>query len=160
VLSLLILAILAVFVVMPFTRLVRDTLVWQGTDIRISRDAQPGTFTTFHWERTFNSPLTKNLLILPLIHSLEVGVSVAVLALVIGGFLAWLIVRTDMPFKKLIGALAVIPYVLPSYTLALAWIIVFKNERIGGLTYLFPERSRASTLAWKNQQNYWGQRGG
>jgi hypothetical protein len=34
VLSLLILAILTVFVVMPFTRLVRDTLVWQKTDIR------------------------------------------------------------------------------------------------------------------------------
>ncbi|MCK4681734.1 iron ABC transporter permease, partial [Candidatus Bipolaricaulota bacterium] len=148
VLSLLILAILTVFVVMPFTRLVRDTLVWQGTDIRISRDAQPGTFTTFHWERTFDSPLTKNLLILPLIHSLEVGVSVAVLALVIGGFLAWLIVRTDMPFKKLIGALAVIPYVLPSYTLALAWIIVFKNERIGGAMGLFQYLTGISPPNW------------
>lgn len=148
VLSLIILAVLAVFVVMPFARLVRDTLVWQGTDIRISRDAQPGTFTTFHWERTFASPLTKNLLILPLIHSLEVGVSVAVLALVIGGLLAWLIVRTDMPFKKLIGALAVIPYVLPSYTLALAWIIVFKNERIGGAMGLFQYLTGISPPNW------------
>jgi len=148
VLSLLLLALLAVFVMMPFTRLVRDTFVWQGTDVRLSRDAQPGTFTVYHWERVFNSSLTKNLLIKPLMHSLEIGASVAVLALVIGGGLAWLIVRTDMPFKKLIGALAVVPYVLPSYTLALAWIIVFKNQRIGGAMGLFQYLTGISPPDW------------
>ena len=148
VLSLLLLALLAAFVVMPFGRLVHDTFVWQGTDERLSRDAQPGMFTPFHWERVFNSSLTKNLLIKPLMHSLEVGVSVAVLALVLGGGLAWLIVRTDMPFKKLIGALAVVPYVLPSYTLALAWIIVFKNQRIGGSMGLFQYLSGICPPDW------------
>lgn len=148
VLSLLLLALLAAFVMMPFGRLVGDTFIWQGTDVRLSRDALPGTFTVFHWERVFNSPLTKNLLIKPLLHSLEIGASVAVLALVIGGGLAWLIVRTDMPFKKLIGALAVVPYVLPSYTLALAWIIVFKNQRIGGAMGLFQYLTGISPPDW------------
>jgi len=148
VISLILLIVLAVFVVMPFARLVRDTLVWQETDTRISRDAQPGAFTTFHWKRTFASPLTKNLLILPLMHSLEVGISVAVLALIIGGLLAWLIVRTDMPFKKLIGSLVMIPYMIPSYTIALAWIIVFKNSRIGGAMGLFQYLTGISPPNW------------
>ncbi len=52
--------------------------------------------------------------------------------MLLGGLMAWLVVRTDMPFRKTIAVFAVIPYVLPSYTLALAWLDFFKNERIGG----------------------------
>ncbi len=147
-LSLLLITLLAVFVVIPFGRLVRDTLVWQDTDVRMSREAEPGAFTTFHWQRTFASPLTPNLLVSPLIHSLEVSFSAAVLALIAGGLLAWLVVRTDMPFKKWIGALAVVPYVVPSYTLALAWLIVFKNARIGGVMGLFQYMTGISPPNW------------
>jgi iron(III) transport system permease protein len=52
--------------------------------------------------------------------------------MLLGGLMAWLVVRTDMPFRKTIAVFAIIPYVLPSYTLALAWLDFFKNERIGG----------------------------
>ena len=44
---------------------------------------------------------------------------------------------TDMPLKKTISNWAVVPYILPSWTLALAWISLFKNDRIGGERVLF-----------------------
>ena len=37
-----------------------------------------------------------------------------------------------MPLKETISNWAVVPYILPSWTLALAWISLFKNDRIGG----------------------------
>jgi len=62
--------------------------------------------------------------------------------------MAWLVVRTDMPFRKGIAVFAVVPYVLPSYTLALAWLDFFKNERIGGATGLYQYLSGVSTPDW------------
>jgi iron(III) transport system permease protein len=59
--------------------------------------------------------------------------------------MAWLITRTNIPFAGLLNNLVVIPYMLPSWVLALAWMTFFKNDRIGGasglLVYLFGVQS-------------------
>jgi iron(III) transport system permease protein len=44
--------------------------------------------------------------------------------------MAWLVTRTDVPMKGLIAILATIPYVLPSWALALPWIEIFQNTGI------------------------------
>ncbi len=41
-------------------------------------------------------------------------------------------VRTDLPGRHYISSVAIIPYMLPSWTISLAWIVVFKNQKIGG----------------------------
>ena len=66
-----------------------------------------------------------------------IGLGVTILSLFIGSGLAWLIVRTDLPFRPFFAAMAVIPYMMPSWVLALAWLTVFKNDRIGGSEGLF-----------------------
>ncbi|MHB8773024.1 MAG: ABC transporter permease [Syntrophales bacterium] len=132
ILGLLLVLILTGLVVVPFLQLVHDTAVWQEADRRISRSAEPGAWTLFHYLRVFASPLSVNIFYRPLLHSLATSLAISLTAMFLGGVMAWLVVRTDMPFKKTIGAFAVIPYVLPSYTLALAWLDFFKNERIGG----------------------------
>ncbi len=141
ILGLLLVVILAGLVVVPFLQLVHDTAVWQEADRRISRTAEPGAWTFFHYIRVFASPLSVNIFYRPLIHSLATSLTISLTAMLLGGLMAWLVVRTDMPFKKTIAVFAVIPYVLPSYTLALAWLDFFKNERIGGAvgicSYLF-----------------------
>ena len=55
-----------------------------------------------------------------------------VVAVSIGTALAWLMVRTDIGCKGVFGALVVVPYMMPSWVLALAWLSLFKNDRIGG----------------------------
>ncbi|MBU4371606.1 MAG: iron ABC transporter permease [Proteobacteria bacterium] len=141
ILGLLLLVVLAGLVVVPFLQLVHDTAVWQEADRRMSRLAEPGDWTLFHYLRVFAGPLSVNIFYRPLIHSLATSLTIALTAMLLGGLMAWLVVRTDMPFKKTIAVFAVIPYVLPSYTLALAWLDFFKNERIGGAvgicSYLF-----------------------
>jgi iron(III) transport system permease protein len=137
VIGILLIILLTALVVIPFFQMLRDTAIWQEADRRISRAAQPGEWTLFHYKRVFSSPLSVNIFYRPLLHSLTTSLTISFFALSIGGLMAWLMIRTDMPFRKAIGVFAVIPYVLPSYTLALAWLDFFKNERIGGATGIY-----------------------
>ena len=132
ILGLILVAILTALVVVPFVQMLHDTAVWQEADRRIVRTAEPGGWTFFHYLRVFASPLSVNIFYRPLLHSLATSLTISLVAMLLGTLMAWLVVRTDMPFRKTIGIFAVIPYVLPSYTLALAWLDFFKNERIGG----------------------------
>ncbi|MGA9871245.1 MAG: iron ABC transporter permease [Rhodococcus sp. (in: high G+C Gram-positive bacteria)] len=84
------------------------------------------------WSQVFASPLSENLLWRPLGNSLLVGLGVGALATVFGAFLAWVVVMSDIPGKRVIGVLATVPFALPSFAIALAWESVFRNERIGG----------------------------
>ena len=131
------LALLGFLVIVPLFEILKDALSIQSYDLSYLPDAKEGDFTLFHLERIFTGKLSKALFYKPLVNSLMIGLGVTVLALVIGSGLAWLIVRTDLPFRKTFAALAVIPYMMPSWVLALAWLTVFKNDRVGGSEGLF-----------------------
>lgn len=130
-LSLVLLAVLAIFVVAPIVNIIVDTFTWQSGDTRFDRSAVAGEFTLFHWTRVFASPLTGRILVEPLLNSVLTALGATAVALIIGTGLAWLLVRTDLPFKRVLAPLAFVPYIMPSYTLALAWLTLFKNQRYG-----------------------------
>lgn len=148
VMGILLVGLLTALVVIPFLQMVHDTAVWQEADTRITRAANPGEWTAFHYLRVFSSSLSKTIFYRPLLHSLETALAISFLAMLLGGLMAWLVVRTDMPFRKAVAVFAVIPYVLPSYTLALAWLDFFKNERIGGATGIYQYLFGISTPDW------------
>lgn len=54
------------------------------------------------------------------------------LKLGLGGFLAWAVVMTNIPFRRTIGVMATLPSMIPSFATALVWGGLFKNDRIGG----------------------------
>ena len=81
-------------------------------------------------------------------NTLIISFGLSILALLIGGGLAWLVVRTDLPLKATISNWAVVPYILPSWTLALAWISLFKNDRIGGERGIFFALTGFETPDW------------
>ncbi|MBQ5549096.1 MAG: iron ABC transporter permease, partial [Prevotella sp.] len=54
----------------------------------------------------------------------------------LGSVLGWLIARTDIPGKKLLGMLVVIPYMIPSWCKSLSWLAVFRNKTSGSLGFL------------------------
>ncbi len=126
------LAILGFLVLVPLFEIIHDSLVYQSYDLAYRPDAEVGAFTLFHLERVFTGPLSKALFLRPLLNSVGIGVCVTILGVGIGTALAWLLVRTDIRFKGVFGALVVIPYMMPSWVLALAWLSLFKNDRIGG----------------------------
>ncbi len=137
VLSLIMLAVMIVMVVIPLYQLVATTLTWGPTDIPRYPGSVEGKFTIFHYVRMLTGRLSQIYTYAPLQHSMTVAIGATLLALLIGGSLAWLVVRTDMPGRKIINQLAVIPYIMPSWTLAQAWVVLFKNRLSGGTPGFF-----------------------
>lgn len=112
-----VLAVLVVLVAAPLWGLVTATL---GPDERHA------------WTDVLASPLSRNLFWQPLGNSLLVGLGTGVLASLLGAFLAWVVVVSDVPGRRVIGVLATVPFALPSFAMALAWESVFRNGRLGG----------------------------
>ncbi|MCI2266174.1 ABC transporter permease [Sediminivirga luteola] len=121
-LALVVLLVLGVLVAAPLAGLIGAT-VPAGAG---------GTGTGASWRDVLASPMSQNLFWTPLRNSILVALGTAVLSTVLGGFLAWVVVFSDIPGKRLIGVLATIPFALPSFALALAWTSVFRNDRVGG----------------------------
>jgi iron(III) transport system permease protein len=117
--------------------MVATTFTWQLHDLTRVPEAEVGGFTLFHYVRMLTGVIGKIYTYTPLQHSLTIATGATLLALLIGGSLAWLVVRTDMPGRKLVNQLALFPYIMPSWTLAQAWLVFFKNRLSGGTPGIF-----------------------
>jgi iron(III) transport system permease protein len=126
------LALLLVYlVVAPIVSMLTDAVIVAPADS--GRIAQPaGAATTYYVERTLTSPISQLLFWDPLVHTVITAIGTTVVALTLGGSLAWLVVRTDMPLRRWFAGALVVPYMMPSWTFALAWLTLFKNRTIAG----------------------------
>jgi iron(III) transport system permease protein len=136
-LALIMLVIMFYMVIIPLYKLVETTVTWQLSDLNRVPEAVVGNFTLFHWVRMLTGVFGRIYTYTPLQHSMTIAIGTVLLSLLIGGSLAWLVVRTDMPGRKLVNQLAVLPYIMPSWTLAQAWLVLFKNRISGGAPGLF-----------------------
>ncbi|WP_313612917.1 iron ABC transporter permease [Agrobacterium sp.] len=84
------------------------------------------------WVDVLASRLSQNLFWRPTINTMVIGLGVAAGCVLLGGFLAWLVVMTDVPGRPVIAFLATLPFMIPSFATALAWGTVFRNGRVGG----------------------------
>jgi iron(III) transport system permease protein len=137
ILGLIMLFLMFYMVIIPLYRMVMTTVTWQAHDLTRVPDAEVGGFTFFHYVRMLTGVIGKIYMYTPLQHSLTIATGATLLALLIGGSLAWLVIRTDMPGRKLVNQLALIPYIMPSWTLAQAWLVFFKNRLSGGTPGVF-----------------------
>jgi iron(III) transport system permease protein len=137
VLSLIMLVVMFFMVIIPLYRLVLTTITWQASDLARVPEAVVGNFTLFHWIRMLTGVLGRIYTYTPLQHSMTVAIGATLLAFIIGGSMAWLVVRTDMPARKLVNQLAILPYIMPGWTIAQAWLVLFKNRASGGTPGLF-----------------------
>lgn len=127
---LLILALLYL-VVAPLVSVLSDsTQVQYGDETRAGQ--APGSTTSYYFWRVFRSPVAKLLFWKPLEHTVVVALGVTVVAVVLGGTMAWLLTRTNVVGRKWLSTALVVPYMLPSWTFALAWLALFKNDSSGG----------------------------
>src|SRR5512144_2563106 len=137
VLSLIMLVVRFYFVIIPLYRMLETTITYQAKDVFRVPDAEVGTLTNFHYVRMFLSNMAKPYLFDPLGHSMVVSFGATGLAFLIGGLLAWMCIRTDMPGRKLINQLALVPYIMPGWTIAQAWTVLFKTRAMGGASGIF-----------------------
>jgi len=137
ILSLIMLVIMYYMVIIPLYRMVETTVTYQPRDVIAVPDAEVGSLTIYHYVRMLTGTLGKIYMFTPLRNSFTVAIGSTLLSLLIGGSLAWLVVRTDMPGRKIVNQLALIPYIMPGWTLAQAWLVFFKNKLSGGTPGIF-----------------------
>ena len=148
VLSIIMLLVMFYMVIIPLYRMLMTTITVQESDLRVLKEAEVGQFTWYHWLRMLTSKIATIMTYEPLLHSLTISLGATTLALVIGGFMAWMVVRTDVPGKGIINTLATIPYIMPSWTIAMAWTVLFKNQKSGGTPGLLEFITGAPTPDW------------
>jgi len=117
-------------IVVPLFEIVLASLRVQDGDTR-RIGAEVGTWTLYYWDRIFLGPLSGRLFYEPLVNTAVISAGFTLLAMTVGTTLAWLVLKTDIGMRRFIGSAAIIPYILPSWTLALAWITFFGNDRVG-----------------------------
>ncbi len=67
--------------------------------------------------------------------TLQLSAGTTLLALLIGAPLAWLTTRTDLPWRGFFRSMLTIPYIIPPYIAAVAWINL-ANPEVGALNSL------------------------
>ncbi|MFA7574725.1 MAG: iron ABC transporter permease [Arcobacteraceae bacterium] len=132
ILSIILFVILLYLIIGPLVSMVQSSFTLHPRDALFLDDENAGDFTTYYLVRTFLSNMKNVLFYKPFLNTLIVIFPMSAIAVLIGGILAWLVVRTDLPGRRFFARIAITPYILPSWTLALAWINIFKNRTIGG----------------------------
>ena len=123
--------LLLYLIVVPLFEMIKTTFTMAQRD-SARAGVETGAFTLYYWQRLLASKLSGKLLFQPLLNSLLVGFAVSFFAILLGSVLAWLMVRTDLPCKGFFSLAVIIPYMIPSWAKAQAWLTMFKTERIGG----------------------------
>ncbi|GAA2209040.1 iron ABC transporter permease [Nonomuraea monospora] len=130
-LGLILVVLLAYLVVAPLFAVLSDAFRLQYGD-EVHAGQQPGEWTGYYLWRVFRSQISRLLFWEPLVNTLVVAVGTTLFALALGGGMAWLVTRTNVPGRRWLAGALVVPYMLPSWTFSLAWLTLFKNERAAG----------------------------
>ncbi len=124
--------LLIILVVIPLAYIILNSFVFDAAGLRLVRGATLGQATLFYWKRVLSSRISKAILYEPALHSVTIAIGMTAISISLGAFLAWIVVRTNLPYKRFFSMTLIIPYIVPSWTVALAWIMVFKSQRFGG----------------------------
>ena len=86
----------------------------------------PGHFTLSNYIAAYSDPLTFSLLV----NSFVFAGGSALLATGLAAVLAWISVRTNAPFRRLIQLTAIVPNIFPPLMLGVSWVLLL-NPRVG-----------------------------
>ena len=119
--------ILTITVICPLVYLLLNTfLVHRGESFL----GKVNTLTLQHWTDvlfTQKHNYAVSVFWKPLGNSVLMSIVSCLIAVIIGGGIAFLITRTDFPAKKFISLVFVFPYIMPSWSIAMFWENFFKN---------------------------------
>jgi iron(III) transport system permease protein len=139
---------LAYLTLVPLLSIIFDTVTVHASEVMRIRGKEIGDFTTYHWRKVMFDEDSYKILYQPLLNSLNVSLWPCMVSIFFGGIFAWFITRTNIRFKKALSALFIFPYIMPSWTLALAWLNFFKNRLVGGVPGLFTVLTGIQTPNW------------
>ena len=115
ILSIIMIAVMFYLVIIPLHRMLVTTITVADIDLRVLRDVEARDLTLYHWIRMLTGQIGKVMTYEPLVHSVTVALGATFLTLAIGGLMAWLVCRTDIPGRETIHMLAQVHYIMPSW---------------------------------------------
>lgn len=140
---------LAYLTLFPLVSLVRDTFIVHPSEIMSVKQAKVNDVTLFHWRKVFlDGERSLKLFYQPLWNTVKVSLYSSIIAILLGGAVAWLVTRTNIRYKKFISVVFIFPYIMPSWTLAMAWLNFFRNRLVGGAPGLFTALTGIATPNW------------
>ncbi len=140
--------ILVYLTVIPMVTIILDTFTVHQAELMRVKGAKVGDFTLYHWAKVLFSASSRKVFYEPFLNTMVVSFGTCFIAIILGGLVAWLVTRTNIRFKSLISTLFIFPYIMPSWTLAMAWLNFFKNSRIGGAPGIFTALTGIETPNW------------
>jgi len=140
--------ILFYLTIVPMITIILDTFTVHQSELMRVKGARAGDFTLYHWSKVLFSSASLKIFYEPFRNTLLVALGTCFISITLGGTVAWLVTRTDIRFKGVISTLFIFPYIMPSWTLAMAWLNFFKNSRVGGAPGLFTALTGVETANW------------
>ncbi len=142
------LVVLGYLTLVPLLTIILDTVTVHSSEARFVKKPV-GSLTLYHWTKMFASGVTSQKIFYePFVNTMVVAFLSCVLAILIGGFFAWTVTRTNIRAKAFISTVFVFPYIMPAWTLAMAWLNFFRNSRIGGAPGIFTVITGLETPNW------------
>ena len=129
------LIILFCLIIIPLLTMISSTFTLAQGELRRVQ-GHVGDFTLYYWKYILASTMSSAVLWQPLKNSFICGFFTVLVSVPLGSVLAWLMIRTDIPGKKVLGLLVTVPYMIPSWTKALAWLAMFRNSTSGANGFL------------------------
>ncbi len=129
------LIILFCLIIIPLLTMISSTFTLAQGELRRVQ-GHVGDFTLYYWKYILASTMSGAVLWGPLKNSFICGFFTVLVSVPLGSVLAWLMIRTDIPGKKVLGLLVTVPYMIPSWTKALAWLAMFRNSTSGANGFL------------------------
>ena len=129
------LIILFCLIIIPLLTMISSTFTLAQGELRRVQ-GHVGDFTPYYWKYILTGKLASAVLWGPLKNSFICGFFTVLVSVPLGSVLAWLMIRTDLPGKKILGLLVTVPYMIPSWTKALAWLAMFRNSTSGANGFL------------------------
>ena len=116
----------------PIVAIVEDTLKIHVGSIDQYLTGKTEGFTFINYVDLFTSRMAKANLWTPLLNTVVMSVLSCLVAILYGGFFAFLVTRTNLRFKKYLSSIFIFPYIMPQWTLAMVWKNLFDSNLITG----------------------------
>ena len=129
------LIILFCLIIIPLLTMISSTFTLAQGELRRVQ-GHVGDFTLYYWKYILTGTMANAVLWGPLKNSFVCGFFTVLVSVPLGSVLAWLMIRTDIPGKTILGLLVTVPYMIPSWTKALAWLAMFRNSTSGANGFL------------------------
>ena len=116
----------------PIVAIVEDTLKIHVGSIDEYLTGKSSGFTFVNYIDLFTSRMAKTNLWTPLFNTVIMSVLSCLVAILYGGFFAFLVTRTNLRFKKYLSSIFIFPYIMPQWTLAMVWKNLFDSNLVTG----------------------------